>query len=60
VDQLAEVLDSSEVAALVSELETTRWTGRPGYPLRMMVGLALVKSIFACTLARARAVSLAA
>ena len=41
VDQLAEVLDSPEIAALVSELEATRWTGRPGYPLRSMVGVAL-------------------
>ena len=47
MDQLSEVLDSPEVAALVSELETTRWTGRPGYALRAMVGLALVKSIYA-------------
>ena len=30
VGQLAEVLDSPEIAALVSELESTRWTGRPG------------------------------
>src|SRR3954454_4425323 len=29
--QLAEVLDSPEIAALVSALEATRWTGRPGY-----------------------------
>ena len=47
VVQLLEVLDSPEIAALVSELETTRWTGRPGYPLRSMVGMALAKSIYA-------------
>src|SRR5688572_17032928 len=47
VGQLAEVLDSPEIAALVSELEATRWTGRPGYPLRSMVGMALAKSIYA-------------
>src|SRR5215210_7986222 len=47
VDQLAEVLDSPEIAALVSELEATRWTGRPGYPLRSMIGMALAKSIYA-------------
>ena len=45
VDQLAEVLDSPEIAALVSELEATRWTGRPGYPIRSMIGMALVKSM---------------
>jgi hypothetical protein len=47
VGQLAEVLDSREIAALVSELEATRWTGRPGYPIRAMVGMALVKSLYA-------------
>jgi hypothetical protein len=47
VDQLAEVLDTPEIAALVSELEATRWTGRPGYPLRSMVGMALAKNIYA-------------
>ncbi len=47
VGQLAAVLDSPEIAALVSELEATRWTGRPGYPIRSMVGMALAKSIYA-------------
>ena len=47
VRQLAEVLDSPEIAALVSDLETTRWTGRPGYPIRSMIGMALAKSIHA-------------
>jgi hypothetical protein len=46
VGQLAEVLDSPEIAALVSELEATRWTGRPGYPIRSMVGMALAKSLY--------------
>jgi hypothetical protein len=45
--QLAGLLDSPEIAALVSELETTRWTGRPGYPLRSMIGMALAKCIYA-------------
>ena len=47
VGQLAGLLDSPEIAALVSELEATRWTGRPGYPLRSLVGMALVKSVYA-------------
>jgi hypothetical protein len=47
VGQLAEVLDSPEIAALVSELEATRWTGRPGYPIYSMIGMALAKSIYA-------------
>jgi hypothetical protein len=29
------------------ELKTTRWTGRPGYPLRSTVGMALAKSVYA-------------
>jgi len=45
--QLAALLDSPEIGRLVVELEATRWTGRPGYPLRTMVGLALAKSLYA-------------
>jgi hypothetical protein len=45
--QVAALLDSPEVASLITELETTRWTGRPGYPIRSLVGLALVKSVYA-------------
>jgi hypothetical protein len=32
---------------LIAELEETRWTGRPGYPIRTMIGLALAKSLYA-------------
>ncbi len=45
--ELAGLLDSPEIAGLVSELEATRWTGRPGYPIRAMVGMALAKSLYA-------------
>jgi hypothetical protein len=45
--QIGTLLDSPEIAALVSELEATRWTGRPGYPIRTMIGLALAKGIYA-------------
>jgi len=45
--QLAVLLDSPEIGQLIRELEATRWTGRPGFPVRTMVGLALVKSIYA-------------
>lgn len=45
--QIAGLLDAPEIAALVSELEATRWTGRPGYPIRSMVGMALAKSLYA-------------
>lgn len=45
--ELVGLLDSPEIAAFISELEATRWTGRPGYPIRAMVGMALVKSLYA-------------
>jgi hypothetical protein len=45
--ELAEVLDSREVARLIADLAETRSTGRPGYPIRAMVGLALAKSLYA-------------
>src|SRR6266705_6786011 len=45
-NQLADLLDSPEIAGLVAALQETRWTGRPGYPLRAMVGMALVKSLY--------------
>jgi hypothetical protein len=44
---LAGLLDSPEIGRLIEELEATRWTGRPGYPIRTMVGLALAKSLYA-------------
>src|ERR687888_1525147 len=44
--QLAALLDSPEIAQLVTELAATRWTGRPGYPIRTMVGMALAKSLY--------------
>lgn len=46
-EQVRTLLDSPEVAGLVSYLEATRWTGRPGYPVRTMVGLMLTKSVYA-------------
>jgi hypothetical protein len=45
--QVAGLLDSPEIATLVVALEATRWTGRPGYPIRVMVGMALAKSLCA-------------
>ena len=44
--QVAALLDSPEITKLVAELVATRWTGRPGYPLRTMVGMALAKSLY--------------
>ena len=45
-DQLAELLDSPEIDQLVTDLAATHWTGRPGYPIRAMVGMALAKSLY--------------
>jgi hypothetical protein len=44
---LERLLDSPEIGRLIEELEATRWTGRPGYPIRTMIGLALAKSLYA-------------
>jgi Transposase domain (DUF772)/Transposase DDE domain len=42
----APTLDSPEIGQLVDELQATRWTGRPGYPIRAMVGMALAKHLY--------------
>ncbi len=44
---LSAILASPEVVRLIGELQETRQTGRPGYPLRSMVGMALAKSMYA-------------
>lgn len=44
---LSQILASPEVTRLIDELQATRWTGRPGYPLRSIIGLALAKSLYA-------------
>ncbi len=43
---LAEILDSPEVAQLVAELDALRWTGRKGYGARMLVGAAIAKGLY--------------
>jgi transposase len=45
--ELAGLLESPEITKLIAELEATRWTGRPGYPIRTMVGIMLAKSLYA-------------
>jgi transposase, IS5 family len=45
--EVRKLLDSPEIAALIAELQETRWTGRPGYPIRTMIGLCVVKSRYA-------------
>ncbi|HYB23028.1 MAG TPA: hypothetical protein VED41_04475 [Solirubrobacteraceae bacterium] len=46
VSELVALLDSTEIGDLVSDLEATRRTGRPGYPIRSMVGVVLAKSLY--------------
>jgi transposase, IS5 family len=45
--EVASLLDSPEISNLVDEIEFLRWTGRPGYAIRIMVGVALTKSMYA-------------
>jgi len=45
--QVARLLGTPEIEHLIHELEDTRWTGRPGYPIRAMLGMALVKALYA-------------
>jgi transposase, IS5 family len=46
VFDLAALLDLAEIKQFIISLEATRWTGRPGYAVRTMVGLLLTKSLF--------------
>lgn len=46
-DELAAILDSAEIQRLIEDLEATKWTGRPGYPIRALLGVALAKSLYA-------------
>lgn len=46
-EDLSAILESPEVGRLVDELQQTRWTGRPGYPIRSMIGMMLAKSLYA-------------
>jgi hypothetical protein len=45
--QVAALLALPEITQLVSDLNETRWTGRPGYAIHTMVGAALVKAVYA-------------
>jgi hypothetical protein len=47
VAELAAILDSPEIGRLIEDLENVRWTGRPGYPIRSLLGVALAKSMYA-------------
>lgn len=44
--QIAALLDLPAIKQLIADLDETRWTGRPGFPIRTMVGAALVKAVY--------------
>lgn len=44
---VAETLAATEIADLIEALQATRETGRPGYPIRTMIGMTLAKSLYA-------------
>lgn len=44
--EVAALLGSPEIRGLIDHLQETRWTGRPGFPIRTMVGMALAKSMY--------------
>src|ERR671937_352078 len=47
VGDVAVLLDSPEIAALIEAVSALRWTGRKGYGARALVGACLVKTLFA-------------
>ena len=44
--EVAQILDSPEVAALIADLDALRWTGRRGYGARALLGACLVKALY--------------
>lgn len=46
VSDIAALLDSNEVAALIVELDGLGWGGRPGYGSRALVGACLIKALY--------------
>lgn len=44
---IEELLELPEFRQLIAELEATRWTGRPGYGVKTLLGVCLVKHVFA-------------
>jgi Transposase domain (DUF772) len=44
---VAALLNLPEIKQLIPDLGETRWTGRPGYFVRTMVGAALTKAVYA-------------
>src|SRR5947209_886592 len=46
VGDVAELLDSPEISALIEDIEALRLTGRKGFGARALVGACLVKALF--------------
>jgi hypothetical protein len=47
VSDVAALLSSPQIAALIDDLDALRWTGRKGYGARTMIGACLVKAFYA-------------
>lgn len=45
-ETVAILLDSREIIDFISELDFLKWTGRPGYSTRTLMGVVLVKSMY--------------
>jgi DDE family transposase len=46
-EQVAAILNTPQIAGLVADLDATRWTGRPGYATKALLGMALAKALYA-------------
>ncbi len=47
VETLSVILDSIEIADLIEQIEFLKWTGRPGYSTRALMGVMVAKSLYA-------------
>jgi len=45
-EALSGLLATPEIQGLIADLEATRWTGRPGYPIPAMVAMCLIKALY--------------
>lgn len=44
--QVATLLGLPEITRLIADLDALHWTGRPGFPVKSLVGAALVKAVY--------------
>lgn len=45
-ERIAAILDYPEFTEFIKDIEASRWTGRPGYPVRSLVGACLAKTLY--------------